>query len=434
MWRWWWWWLSSTRRNSVSCFYYYYYVNAVASLWHPERLLSIAIYVCIRWRCRHSLANMKLQRNSRFFLQLFQTFDSLPSIHFAAASESFRRKNFGFISFTHLHRRPMPSPIACEKSIRYGQHDVHQTKKKEHFVLQMALNCCRRWMLYAMHPNVVALCRPSASELRWFLFIFAVFNAILRSQHSQIVQVIRVRPPDSQNILFVCHKFLSVTSKTNAKKRIFHRKSSGNGLSVRYSTDWADQINKADGFVLYFSLCFSLWAHCSCDLCTCTNTSNSIKCPNTIYGTNWLFYLFRNFCSFLLFSHIHHTARGCSVYCRRQPEVCSVVNARASSLAVGNFIWGSVCDFICFYLFVKSNHIRCVSISIIFIGNKKIYIFLVLLALLWCFDLDLAILQRHVFLCCMETFIRTHSYKYEWHGDIWHFGCLTLLLLLLYRW
>lgn len=57
-------------------------------------------------------------------------------------------------------------------------------KENVAFVLPMALNCCRRSVLWTMHPNVVALSRPSASELRWFLFIFALFNTPILLQRS----------------------------------------------------------------------------------------------------------------------------------------------------------------------------------------------------------------------------------------------------------
>lgn len=262
--------------------------------WHrQEGILSLALIITsMLWRlcdiqsdC-YQLPSMlptftgKYETSKRFsiFSLIFPNFRFFASHPFRRCFAVIQAEELWLHLFHASSSSSYAKMFACEKSIWYGHHDVPHTKGERAFVLPMALNCCRRRVFGTMHPNVVALSRPSASELRWFLFIFALFNtSIPRSTHESFEWLESGNRTRRACYLFATN-FHPSQANTNAKKRIFRRKSSGYGLSVRYSTDWADQINKADGFVLYFCLCSCIpIAHGRCDLCTCTNTSNSIK-------------------------------------------------------------------------------------------------------------------------------------------------------------
>lgn len=214
-------------------------------------------------------------------------------------------------------------------------------------------------------------------------------------------------------------------------------------MVCRFATPLTEPTKLTKPMVLYCTVCLCSCipiAHGRCDSCTCTNTSNSIKMSEyqRIYGTNWLFYLFRNFRSFLLSAHFQHTARGCS-WCiagGSQKSVLSLMRARRPcrrQFYLRFCLWFYSLLFICE---TQPHSLRFHFHYIYWQERKNIFRFPSRVALMLRFR------SRHPATTCIslgwKKITPTHSterrnechygiygrcYKYEWHGDIRHFDC-----------
>lgn len=216
---------------------------STSMLWRLGDILNDCTTECHQC-CRHSLANMKLQRNLRFFSFNFSelSFLCLPS-GAPLLSEVIQTEELWLHLFHASSSSSYAKMFACEKSIRYGHHDVYQTKKNEHSFCKWHWTVADGWWLCTMHQNVVALSRPSPSELRWFLFIFALFDS--PPPLATLINPFEWFESGKTGLAeyFIClpQIFIRHSQIQMQKERIFNRKSSGYGLTVRYSTDWADR-------------------------------------------------------------------------------------------------------------------------------------------------------------------------------------------------